>query len=237
MQPEKEERLIRAALESFAKTSPSVSPHAGVPVLDLTRCVQGKVPVGWYYGRPSPRSRALVTKVYKDMGHELLYQADSYADDLPYYIPRPLAEKDEALLIVPYTYDCNVSLATLAFNCPLTSASTKDYKYFVAPGFGSAMAFYEYMVNCFDTLYEEGEEGKAGYFSELLWKSSSTSHLNHTLRSCCTTCSLHRSTRPLPCTKEVLGIYRYQRRCMDAYTRGNCSSLDEGTPLQASQMM
>lgn len=62
MDAENEERLIRQAVESFKKTSPT-----------------GRVPVGWYYGRPSPRSRALVSKVYRELGLELLYQADTCA--------------------------------------------------------------------------------------------------------------------------------------------------------------
>ena len=48
---DEEEAYIRKAVLSFQKTSPS-----------------GKVPVGWYYGRPSARSAALVAKVYREMG-------------------------------------------------------------------------------------------------------------------------------------------------------------------------
>ena len=62
MDAEREERLIRQAIESFKQTSPT-----------------SRVPVGWYYGRPSPRSRALVSKVYRELGLELLYQADTCA--------------------------------------------------------------------------------------------------------------------------------------------------------------
>lgn len=60
MDAESEEKFIRQAIDSFRKTSPS-----------------GKVPVGWYYGRPSPRTRALVCKVYRELGLELLYQSDT----------------------------------------------------------------------------------------------------------------------------------------------------------------
>jgi hypothetical protein len=49
--------------------------------------VYGKPPVGWYYGRCSPNSRGLVAQVYKEEGAELKYDADSYADDRPYYEP------------------------------------------------------------------------------------------------------------------------------------------------------
>ncbi|KJA21918.1 carbohydrate esterase family 4 protein [Hypholoma sublateritium FD-334 SS-4] len=133
MDAESEERLIRQAVESFKKTSPTA-----------------RVPVGWYYGRPSPRSRALVSKVYRELGLELLYQADTYADDLPYWIPDPVVGASEGLLMLPYTYDVN------------------DFKFFVAPGFGSSMAYFEHAKNAFDTLYEEGQEGHPAYLTVAL---------------------------------------------------------------------
>lgn len=68
MSADEEEEYIMKAVLSFKKTSPT-----------------GKVPVGWYYGRPSARSAPLVAKVYREMGHELLYWADTYADDIPYW--------------------------------------------------------------------------------------------------------------------------------------------------------
>ena len=40
----------------------------------------GEAPVGWYIGRTSPNTRRLLL----EMG-EWLYDADSYADDLPYW--------------------------------------------------------------------------------------------------------------------------------------------------------
>lgn len=93
MDPEQEEKLIREGIECFKRCSKT-----------------GKVPVGWYYGRPSPRSRALVYKVHKELGHELLYQADTYADDLPYWIPAPCNDEGKGLLMMPYSYDNNVRL-------------------------------------------------------------------------------------------------------------------------------
>ncbi|KAF9556328.1 glycoside hydrolase/deacetylase [Agrocybe pediades] len=133
MDAETEEKHIREAVESFKRTSPT-----------------GKVPVGWYYGRPSPRSRALISKVYRELGHELLYQADTYADDLPYWIADPIAGPEEGLLMMPYSYDCN------------------DFKFFIAPGFGSSMAYFEHAKNGFDTLYEEGENGQPSYLTVAL---------------------------------------------------------------------
>lgn len=49
----------------------------------------GKVPKGWYYGRLSSQSRALVWDVYDEMGEELLWQSDSYSDDIPYWVDVP----------------------------------------------------------------------------------------------------------------------------------------------------
>ncbi|GAA5828501.1 hypothetical protein JCM3770_002289, partial [Rhodotorula araucariae] len=88
MAPEEEEQWIRKAVESFQKTT-------------------GKVPVGWYYGRPSANSAPLVEKVYKELGHELLYFADNYADDLPHWVERPGAEGKDGLLLMPYSLDNN----------------------------------------------------------------------------------------------------------------------------------
>ena len=37
----------------------------------------------------------------------MLMFVTAYADDLPYWLPRPLGSKDEGLLMMPYTYDNN----------------------------------------------------------------------------------------------------------------------------------
>ena len=37
-------------------------------------------PKGWYYGRSSSRSQALIFDVYKEMGLKLLWESDSYAE-------------------------------------------------------------------------------------------------------------------------------------------------------------
>jgi len=72
--------------------------------------VTGEAPKGWYYGRGSPQSRTLIPQVYDELGEELVWASDSYADDIPYWIDRA-DEKDNAnpkgCLIVPYSYDCN----------------------------------------------------------------------------------------------------------------------------------
>lgn len=90
----------------------------------------GERPLGWYTGRTSPNTARLV----REEGG-FLYDADSYADDLPYY--------DRAnggmQLIVPYTLDAN------------------DMRFCAAQGFNSGEQFFAYLRDCFDVLYEEGE--------------------------------------------------------------------------------
>ncbi|GAA5922036.1 hypothetical protein JCM3775_003471 [Rhodotorula graminis] len=88
MPPEEEEMWIRKAVASFLETT-------------------GKVPVGWYYGRPSANSVALLDKVYRELGHEFLYFSDTYADELPYWTERPGGDGQEGLLLMPYSLDNN----------------------------------------------------------------------------------------------------------------------------------
>jgi allantoinase len=90
----------------------------------------GQRPLGWYTGRTSERTQRLVA----DEGG-FLYDADSYADDLPYWTK--VAGHDH--LIVPYTLDAN------------------DMRFATAQGFNTAEQFYTYLRDSFDTLYEEGE--------------------------------------------------------------------------------
>jgi peptidoglycan/xylan/chitin deacetylase (PgdA/CDA1 family) len=88
MPAEKEKAYIKKEIEAITK-------------------VCGAPPKGWYYGRLSSRSHALVWDVYKEMGIPLLWEADSYADDLPYWIDVPAekgVEKPEGMLMIPYSY-------------------------------------------------------------------------------------------------------------------------------------
>jgi len=89
----------------------------------------GTRPLGWYTGRTSPNTAKLVA----EDGH-FLYDADSYADDLPYYD----TTSGRAQLIVPYTLEAN------------------DMRFCAAQGFNTADHFFAYLKDCFDTLYEEG---------------------------------------------------------------------------------
>ena len=53
------------------------------------KSLTGYAPKGWYYGRPSPHSRSLIPQVYEEMGEELVWASDTYADDVPYWIDLP----------------------------------------------------------------------------------------------------------------------------------------------------
>jgi putative urate catabolism protein len=89
----------------------------------------GTRPQGWYTGRTSPNTRRLIVE---EGG--FLYDADSYADDLPYWD----MAYDTPHLVVPYTLDAN------------------DMRFATAQGFNSGDQFFTYLRDAFDTLYEEG---------------------------------------------------------------------------------
>ncbi len=91
--------------------------------------VTGERPLGWYLGRCSPNTHRLVAEA-----GGFLYNADSYADDIPYWDTR----FDEPQLIVPYTLDAN------------------DMRFATAQGFNSGQQFFEYLRDSFDVLYAEG---------------------------------------------------------------------------------
>ncbi|RYY27399.1 MAG: allantoinase PuuE [Sphingomonadales bacterium] len=89
----------------------------------------GSRPLGWYQGRTSPNTARLV----REEGG-FVYDADSYADDVPYY-----ARQDgKAQLIVPYSLDAN------------------DMKMVALNGFTEGVQFFRYLVDTFEQLREEG---------------------------------------------------------------------------------
>jgi putative urate catabolism protein len=93
----------------------------------------GQRPLGWYTGRTSERTQRLVAE---EGG--FLYDADSYADDLPYWTEVAAHGTMVDHLIVPYTLDAN------------------DMRFATAQGFNTGDQFYAYLRDSFDTLYEEG---------------------------------------------------------------------------------
>ena len=117
---------------------------------ELERCVQlfehqtGRAPAGWYVGRLSRTSYMLLRELYAERGDRLLWLSDSYADDLPFWREVPAGAKKEgepALLILPYSLDCN------------------DYKYMMPNNWSSPEDFEKYLKDAFDSLYEEGVHG------------------------------------------------------------------------------
>ncbi len=74
--------------------------------IDCITRMCGEPPKGWYYGRLSPRSKALVWEVHQEMGVQLLWMSDSYEDDVPYWVdvPGERGKPDpKEMLIVPYS--------------------------------------------------------------------------------------------------------------------------------------
>ncbi|MEE9149340.1 MAG: allantoinase PuuE [Candidatus Tectomicrobia bacterium] len=90
----------------------------------------GSRPLGWYLGRCSPNTRKLVVE---EGG--FLYDSDSYADDLPYW----LTAYGRPHLVIPYTLDAN------------------DMRFATTQGFNSGDQFFAYLRDTFDVLYSEGE--------------------------------------------------------------------------------
>ncbi|RZM08976.1 MAG: chitin deacetylase, partial [Sphingomonas sp.] len=81
------------------QTVPEATERAHIAeAIALHTALTGARPLGWYQGRTSPNTARLVAE---EGG--FLYDADSYADDLPYWDRRHGA----AQLIVPYTLDAN----------------------------------------------------------------------------------------------------------------------------------
>jgi OHCU decarboxylase len=91
----------------------------------------GERPLGFYQGRTSVHS---LDVAMKEQG--FLYCADSYADELPYWVEGPHGPQ----LIVPYTLDAN------------------DMRFATPQGFNSGDQFFAYLKDSFDTLYAEGAD-------------------------------------------------------------------------------
>lgn len=104
--------------------------HIGLAIESI-EAATGVRPLGWYTGRNSPNTRRLVVE-----HGGFLYDADSYADDLPYWTH----EFGEPHLIVPYTLDTN------------------DMRFATNNGFNSGDQYFAFLRDAFDVLYAEGAE-------------------------------------------------------------------------------
>jgi peptidoglycan/xylan/chitin deacetylase (PgdA/CDA1 family) len=107
---EQEREHFRLAIEAIEKTC-------------------GQRPVGWYTGRLSDNTRRLVVET-----GGFLYDSDSYADELPYWVE--VEGKDH--LVIPYTLDNN------------------DMKFMSTNGFVTSAEFLEYLVDAFEQLHADG---------------------------------------------------------------------------------
>ena len=105
----------------------------------IIKDITGNAPLGWYTGRDSPNTRRLVAE-----HGGIAYDADSYADDLPYWENVNVRNVDGSAastpqLIVPYTLDSN------------------DMRFAAPQGFNSGTQFFDYLKDAFDVLYAEGD--------------------------------------------------------------------------------
>ena len=91
----------------------------------------GERPLGWYTGRSSPNTRALVVA---EGG--FVYDADDYSDELPFWD----MQYGKPQLVIPYTLDAN------------------DMRFATAQGFNTGSQFLQYLKDSFDVLYAEGAE-------------------------------------------------------------------------------
>ncbi|MBF6058488.1 MULTISPECIES: allantoinase PuuE [Thiomicrorhabdus] len=116
----------------YAQISEEIEREHLYKALEIHTRLTGKEPSGWYIGRTSSASRRLLLDMVQP-----LYDSDSYADDLPYWLhgmtPNPH-------LVVPYTLDVN------------------DMRFATAQGFHTSEQFFQYLKDSFDVLYEEGAE-------------------------------------------------------------------------------
>jgi len=113
---------------NYQDIDPKIEEEHIIKCNEIIKNIFGYYPSGWYTGRTSPNTRELVLK-----NTQVIYDSDSYSDDLPYWIDN----KDKRHLIIPYTLDNN------------------DMRFVTAQGFNTGDDFYNYLKDSFDTLYEE----------------------------------------------------------------------------------
>ncbi len=99
--------------------------------IEIIEQLTGQRPLGWYTGRNSTNTRALVAE---EGG--FLYDSDDYSDDLPFWTD----VEGRPHLIVPYTLDNN------------------DMRFVTNQGFNSGDQYFAYLRDAFDALYEEGAQ-------------------------------------------------------------------------------
>lgn len=103
--------------------------------IDAIQATGGGDPRGWFVGRSTPNSIGVLSEVFEERGIKLMYDSDTFADDVPYWIELRTGKQ---LLMIPYAYDSN------------------DMKFSMTPGFSGCDEWLDYMKRTFDMLYEEG---------------------------------------------------------------------------------
>jgi len=91
----------------------------------------GAPPVGWFNGRPSVNTRRLLVE-----HGGFSYDRDYLGDELPFWVQIG----SRAHLVIPY------------------SLETNDNRFDRNTGFSTADEFAQYLIDCFDLLYDEGAE-------------------------------------------------------------------------------
>jgi allantoinase len=117
---------------SYQLVDPDTEREHMAEAVQILRDLTGTAPLGWYTGRDSPQTRELVVQ-----HGGFVYDSDSYADDLPYWV----RVNDTDHLVVPYTLDTN------------------DMRFASAAGFSNGDQFFAHLRDAFDVLYREGTSG------------------------------------------------------------------------------
>lgn len=127
----------------YDTVTPEVEKGLIMKQIETLKKACGITTLGWYMGRLSAQSQALIIEAHKEVGLPLTYISDNYADDVPYWtdVPQeknlPDSEK-KGLLYVPYNFDCN------------------DFRFLSPCGWRSEEDYYQHLCNYFDTIYAEG---------------------------------------------------------------------------------
>jgi len=100
--------------------------------VELLTQLTGARPLGWMTGRPGSNTRRLIVE---EGG--FLYDRDSLADELPYYV----TVAGRSHLVIPYSYEAN------------------DNRFNENSGFSTGADFFEYLRDAFDLLRREGARG------------------------------------------------------------------------------
>ena len=116
---------------NYQYIDPKIEEEHIIKCNEIIKAIFGYYPSGWYTGRTSPNTRKIVLK-----NTQVIYDSDSYSDDLPYWIDN----NSKRHLIIPYTLDNN------------------DMRFATAQGFNTGDDFYNYLKDSYDTLYEEANK-------------------------------------------------------------------------------